>query len=97
MIRLFPLAILLVSTTVGAQTIIPNLDQEGRPGDVARYAKERAVARFTELDTDKDDRLSREEISKAGAYLADNFDTLDKNKDNFLSWEEFVGHNRWRK
>jgi len=22
---------------------------------------------------------------------------MDKDKDGFLNWEEFVGHNRWKK
>jgi Ca2+-binding EF-hand superfamily protein len=86
------LAALALAAT--AQTIIPKLDQQGRKGDVAREAKEKAEARFREIDANGDDKLSREEVASLG-YLSENFDRLDKNKDGFLSWEEYVGHNRW--
>jgi hypothetical protein len=77
-----------------AQTIVPKLDQQGRKGEVAREAKEKAEARFKAADANGDDKLSPEEVA-SHQYLAENFGTLDKNKDGFLSWEEYVGHNRW--
>jgi hypothetical protein len=83
----------LASAATG-QTIVPKLDQQGRKGDVAREAKEKAEARFKEIDANGDDKLSREEVASLG-YLSENFDRLDKSKDGFLSWEEYVGHNRW--
>ena len=80
-----------------AQTMVPKLDQEGRRGDVARLAKQRAVENFTTADTDGDGKLSREEVEKTSAYLAERFNQRDKNGDGFLSWEEYVGHDRWPK
>jgi hypothetical protein len=80
-----------------SQTMIPKLDQEGRKGDMARLAKEQAVIRFNAADTDKDGKLSRDEAQKAAPYLHENFDKRDLDKDGFLNWEEYVGHNRWPK
>lgn len=87
----------LVAQGALAQTMVPKLDQEGRKGDVARLAKQRAQERFAALDKDKDGRLSRPEVEQESAYLAENFAERDTSKDGYLSWEEFVGHNRWEK
>jgi len=94
------LTLLILLTIVSAarsQSIVPKLDQEGRKGEMARLAKEKAARRFDAMDTDKDGRLSREEVAATSPYLGENFEKLDKNHDSFLSWEEFVGHNRWEK
>lgn len=82
---------------VQSQTIVPKLDQEGRKGDMARMAKDKAAERFDAMDTNKDGKLSREEVAAGASYMAENFEKFDKDKDGFLSWEEFVGHNRWAK
>lgn len=88
---------LAVAGTAGAQTMIPNLDDPGHKGDLARAEKKKAVARFDAMDANKDGKLSREEVAQRSNYLSSNFDKLDKDKDGFLSWEEFLGHNRWPK
>lgn len=88
---------LLLAQTATAQTIIPKLDQEGRKGDVARIAKEKAEAKFNAADLDKDGKLSREEVAKSFPFIAENFDKYDKDRDGSLSWDEYVGHNRWPK
>jgi hypothetical protein len=80
-----------------AQTIVPKLDQEGRKGDMARLAAKSASEKFNAADTDKDGKLSPEETAKAMPYVAENFAKRDKDKDGFLNWEEYVGHNRWKK
>lgn len=91
------LAALVCSGAAYAQSVVPKLDQEGRKGDMARLAKEQAVAKFDAADTDKDGKLSKDEAAKASPYLAENFDKRDTNKDGFISWEEYVGHDRWPK
>ena len=91
------LAALLGSGAAQAQSTIPKLDQEGRKGDMARLAKEQAVAKFNAADTDKDGKLSKDEAGKSSPYLAENFDKRDTDRDGFLSWEEYVGHDRWPK
>lgn len=92
------LALAFVAGSASAQTtIVPKLDQEGRKGDMARLAKEKAAERFDTADTNKDGKLSKEEVEKVAPFIAEHFDEKDKNKDGFLSWEEYVGHNRWPK
>lgn len=87
----------LLVPTAHAQTMVPKLDQDGRRGDVARLAKQRAQERFAAIDKDGDGKLSREEVEKESAYLGEKFPERDLNHDGVLSWEEFVGHNRWER
>ena len=81
--------------SAAAQSVVPKADAPGHKGDMARLAQEKAKAKFAAIDENKDDKLSREEVAKQFRYLAENFDKHDANKDGFLSWEEYVGHNRW--
>lgn len=99
MIRRRPVLLLACLLAQGAiaQTMVPKLDQSGRKGDVARLAKQKAQERFAALDQDQDERLSRPEVERESAYLAEKFPVRDLNSDGYLSWEEFVGHNRWEK
>lgn len=91
------LFILLAVGWAHAQTVVPKLDQEGRKGDMARMAHKQAQDKFNGADTDKDGKLSPEETAKALPFVAENFGRYDKDKDGFLGWEEYVGHNRWKK
>ena len=93
--NVFVVAAALAVQPCMAQTMVPNLDESGPRGDIARAERVRAAARFDALDLDKDGFLSREEVAKGGGYLADSFDRKDANKDGRLSWEEYLGHNRW--
>ncbi|MBS1157690.1 MAG: EF-hand protein [Proteobacteria bacterium] len=78
-----------------AQTMVPKLDVDGRRGDIARLAKQRAQEKFNAADTDQDGKLSRREVDSSFPYLADKFAAHDKDGDGFLSWEEYLGHDRW--
>ena len=89
------LCLILVISTAQAQTMVPKLDQEGRRGDVAGQAKQRAVDKFEQADQDKDGKLSRQELEKHAPYLFEKFTEQDKDHDGFLSWEEYLGHSRW--
>jgi len=80
-----------------AQTIVPELDQSGRPGEIARIVHAKAVKQFDEADKDKDGRLTREEVATVSPYKGQAFAQFDKNQDGFLDWQEFVGHDRWAK
>lgn len=89
------LLVATASTPVHAQNSVPKLDLEGRRGDVARLAKQRALERFELADTNGDGKLSREEVEMSLPYFATTFAEHDKNGDGFLSWEEYIGHDRW--
>jgi hypothetical protein len=95
------LALLLTAaaalSAASAQTIVPKLDEAGHRGELARQMKAKSAAQFDAADTNKDGKLSKEEVSKVSDYFANSFDKRDTDKDGFLSWEEFVGHNRWPK
>ena len=91
------LALGALSGPLCAQSMIPSLDEPGHKGDLARAAKQRSATQFDAADEDKDGRLSLAEVAKTSRYLTDKFDKLDANKDAYLSWEEFLGHNRWPK
>lgn len=95
--RALPLALTLglaASAALAQKSLVPNLDEEGRRGEIARINAEKARGRFAAADADKDGRLSKDEVTGI-TYLNEGFDKFDKNKDGFLSWEEFVGHDRW--
>lgn len=87
----------LAGSAMAQKTIVPKLDQEGRKGEMARLAKEKAVEKFDAADTDKDGKLSRAELEAAAPFMAENFQRYDKDTDGSLSWEEYVGHDRWPK
>lgn len=81
----------------GADTIVPKLDQGGRPGEVARMVYEKAVKQFDDADADRDGKLTREEVARVSPFKAEAFEQFDVDHDGFLTWEEFVGHDRWKK
>lgn len=96
-LRLLALGSLCISHFALSQTMVPKLDQEGRKGDVARIAKQKAVDRFDAIDKNKDGRLSPDEVAQDAPYLAEKFQERDINHDGFLSWEEYLGHSRWER
>jgi Ca2+-binding EF-hand superfamily protein len=99
--RLLLLCLLLPVASVAIaqrpKTAVPNIDEESRKGEMARAAQKKANERFTAADEDKSGTISREEAAKHFAYIAENWDRYDKNKDGVLSWEEFVGHDKWKR
>jgi Ca2+-binding EF-hand superfamily protein len=76
-------------------SIVPKLDVEGRRGDMARLANQRALEKFNAADANGDGKLSKEEVENAFPFLSEKFAEHDKNGDGFLSWEEYIGHDRW--
>ncbi|WP_168204890.1 EF-hand domain-containing protein [Noviherbaspirillum sp. UKPF54] len=96
--RIVAAAVLLAAAgALPAQTIVPTLDQPGRKGDMARLVQQKAKEKFDTADRDKDGKLSQEEVAAAFPYMTEHFAKYDKDGDGFLSWEEFLGHNRWKK
>jgi Ca2+-binding EF-hand superfamily protein len=77
-------ASMLAAVTVHAQTSAPVSEP---PASTSMPAAPEAKAARGSRDTDGDRRISREE-AKNHPRLAKNFDTLDTNKDGYLSREE---------
>lgn len=96
LIALFALAV-PAAYAQRTKSIVPDLDAEGLRGDMARAAQKKANERFDKADTDHDGLISRDEATAALPYVAENFDQYDKTKDDKLTWEEFVGHDKWKR
>ena len=93
--RLAMILALAFPALAGAQTIVPELDQTGRPGEIARMVFEKSSRQFASADANGDGRLSAEEVATVSPFKANSFARFDKDADGFLSWQEFVGHDRW--
>jgi len=91
---LLPLA---ASAQRGQKSVIPELDEESRRGEIARIAQQKAETKFDGADLNKDGKLAPEELAGPSPYIAENFKQYDKDSDGFLTWEEYVGHNRWKR
>lgn len=95
MATLFPLAraafspLLLVTALATAQTATPQ--SPPAPSTPVPTASEQATlaAAFKAADTDKDGKLSNAELIQI-PVLATKFADLDKNKDGFVSSDEFT-------
>lgn len=94
---LFSILACWLPSLVNGQTLIPKPDAQGRPGEVARHAQKAAAEKFDLMDENKDGKLSLEELEKHAPYLAEKIRERDKDGDGVLSWEEYIGHNRWPK
>lgn len=79
------------------KSIIPELDEASRKGDMARLAQKSSDDRFEAADEDKNGELSRREVANRLPFFDQNFERYDKNKDGVLSWEEFIGHDKWKR
>jgi len=79
-----------------AQTIVPQLDQSGRPGEIARLVYEKASKQFTQADADHTGKLTVDEVRTVSQFKAQSFAQFDKDGDGLLDWNEFVGHDRWQ-
>lgn len=102
----FPLSRLLLALTLfvlilppahaaRVKSVVPELDAEGHKGDMARAAQKKANQRFDKADADKDGFIAKDEAVAAMPYIAENFAKYDKDEDGKLSWEEFIGHDKW--
>lgn len=77
------------------KSIVPGIDEEGQRGKIARAMLEKSSALFLQADMNQDYLISAEE---AGLYLPNvskNFSRYDINKDDRVSWQEFLGHDKW--
>lgn len=88
------LAVVIVGVPAHAakpKSIIPDLEDGSRKGDVARLEQQKKKDSFALADEDQNGVLSREEVSRHFPYYEQNFERYDLNKDSALSWTEFGG------
>jgi hypothetical protein len=88
------LTVLLVGGAAHAakpKSIIPDLEDSSRKGDVARLEQQKKKDSFALADEDQNGALSRGEVSKNFPFYDQNFERYDLNKDGDLSWIEFGG------
>lgn len=103
MVRLLAVLLLLVSMSFSSayaqrtKTIVPDLDTEGHKGDMARAAKKKANERFDKFDENGNGVLEKSELETHAPYKAKNIEKYDTDGDGALTWQEFVGHDRWER
>lgn len=76
---------------VKSKSIIPDLEDGSRKGEVARLEQQKKKDSFALADEDLNGVLSRDEVAKYFPYFDQNFERYDLNKDSVLSWTEFGG------
>ena len=81
----------------GQKSSAPDIDEASRKGEMARLAQKKSNDHFEAADENKNSVLSRAEVAKHLPFFDQNFERYDKNKDGALSWEEFVGHDKWKR
>ena len=71
------------------KSVIPDLNEVSRKGDMARLEESKKKERFKAADEDANGMLSRQELAKHFPYTEKNIKIYDKNEDGVLSWDEF--------
>ena len=71
------------------KSVIPDLSEISRKGDMARLEELKKKKRFRAADEESNEVLSGKEVAKHFPYIEKNFEKYDTNKDGVLSWEEF--------
>jgi len=84
-----------VANTQAQKSSIPDIHAVGQRGDVARAILAKSSQQFLRADTDQDNRISPQEAAQHLPFISTKFSRYDKNKDNALSWAEFLGHDEW--
>lgn len=77
------------------KSIIPNINEEGQRGDIARKMLAKSTSQFLEADMNHDYQISAEEARQHLPFVSKEFSRYDKNEDNTVSWQELLGHDKW--
>ncbi|MBC8211269.1 MAG: hypothetical protein H8E21_09385 [Gammaproteobacteria bacterium] len=95
--RLLFLMILCCPVTIvqAQKSTIPDIHETGQRGDIARSILAKSSRQFLRADANQDNRISSQEAAEHLPFISNKFSYYDKNKDNSLSWAEFLGHNEW--
>jgi EF hand len=82
----------------GVKSVVPDLNAEGKPGEMARAQFKKTLEKFDRVDENRNGSIEKAEADKGmGEYEKATFDEKDLNKDGRLSWEEYLGHDKWKK
>ena len=84
-----------ISGVQAQKSIIPDIHAKGQRGEIARKMQSKSTNQFLRADTNHNYLISSEEAAEHLIYISRKFSHYDKNKDNSLSWSEFLGHNKW--
>ena len=77
------------------ESIIPDINAKGQRGEIARKMHERSSLLFLRADTNQDYKISQPEAAENLTFISNNFSQYDRNNDNSLSWQEYLGHDQW--
>jgi hypothetical protein len=77
------------------KSIIPDINAEGKRGEIARKMHERSSLLFLRADTNQDYKISLPEAEENLTFISKKFSHYDSNNDNSLSWQKYLGHNQW--
>lgn len=78
-----------------SNSIIPDINDKGMRGDIARKILAKSSAQFLKADVNRDYQISPEEAGMNLIYISKDFSRYDKNNDASVSWEEYLGHDKW--
>ena len=86
-----------VATAVaqGQYSNVPDINEPGRRGEVARMMLANVSEQFLAADANHNGVLSLEEAAQHRPHIANNFSRYDADGDGNISWQEFIGHDKW--
>lgn len=76
-------------------SIVPDINEKGHRGDIARKMLARSTDLFLKADMNQDNLISVEEAAQHLPHISKDFSRYDKNKDEGISWQELLGHDKW--
>lgn len=80
------------------KSAVPDLNAEGKPGEIARAQFKKSLEKFDKVDENKDESISKDEATKHfSEYEMSHFADKDKDSNGKLSWFEYIGHDKWKK
>ncbi len=77
------------------KSIVPDINAEGRRGEIARMMLNKSSRQFLRADMNKDYRISADEADEHLPFIAREFGRYDSNSDGGVDWQEFLGHDEW--
>ena len=76
-------------------SIVPDINEKGHRGEIARKMLAKSTDLFLKADMNQDNLISVEEAGQHLPHVSKDFSRYDKNKDDGISWQELLGHDKW--